>query len=456
MAINHKQKKQSASLKTRIIIRTNGLTDLLGNGNAKVVASMLIMGMGQLLYGQWVKGMLYLLLQIAGIFFFIRYGASMILGFITLGTVEGNAWHGIEGDNSVTMLITGLLAIIVLVMYFALYLSNIKDVYDTQKRIASGRKRNGFIDDMRELADKKLYKTVLFIPIIGVCIFSILPIVFMILVAFTDYGGATVPPALVSWTGFESFKRVLSLGTFAPTFIKIFSWNIVWAVLATAFGYLGGLGLALLFNKECVKGKVFWRAFPILAYAVPGFISLIGFKFMFAAGGPINQMIVKGGGDVVLFLGLNSTWLSRGIGLLVSTWLTVPTSMLLATGILANINKDTFEAAEIDGAGPLKRFIAITLPFVLFATTPVLITNFMINFNNFGIFFFLRGGFISEGYFLASDTDLLINWLYRLSIDNNYYSIGAVISLIIFMITSALSLNVYMRSDAYRKEDTYR
>ena len=61
-----------------------------------------------------------------------------------------------------------------------------------------------------------------------------------------------------------------------------------------------------------------------------------------------------------------------------------------------------------------------------------------------------------DGYFLASDTDLLINWLYNLSIDNNYYGIGAAFSLIIFIITSVISLQVYVKSDAFRKEDTYR
>lgn len=58
--------------------------------------------------------------------------------------------------------------------------------------------------------------------------------------------------------------------------------------------------------------------------------------------------------------------------------------------------------------------------------------------------------------FLASDTDLLINWLYNLSVDNNYYSIGAAISLVIFLITATLSLAVYVRSAAYKREDTYQ
>ena len=103
-----------------------------------------------------------------------------------------------------------------------------------------------------------------------------------------------------------------------------------------------------------------------------------------------------------------------------------------------------------------EQFKKITLPFVIFSTTPVLISQFIGNFNNFGVFFFLRSNVTSEGYFLASDTDLLINWLYRMSIDKNYYSIGAAISLVIFIITSVLSLIVYVRSASYKKEDTFR
>ena len=210
--------------------------------------------------------------------------------------------------------------------------------------------------------------------------------------------------------------------------------------------------------------------FPILAYAVPGFITLLGFKFMFSYGGPINQMIVEAGGKAIGFLDLDAKWSARAIGLVVNCWLNIPSSMLLATGILSNMNRDLYEAAKIDGASAFKQlaakidgasafkqFTAITLPFVVFATTPILISQFIANFNNFGIFYFLRGGgLIADGYFLASDTDLLINWLYNLSISNDYYSIGAAISIIIFLFTSAVSLAVYVLSPSYRQEDTYQ
>ena len=220
--------------------------------------------------------------------------------------------------------------------------------------------------------------------------------------------------------------------------------------------YFGGLGLALLLNKKCVKGKTFWRSFPILAYALPGFITLLAFKFMFSYGGPINYYITAAGGKAIGFLDVDAGIKAKIIGLCVNTWISVPSSMLLATGILSNMNTELYEAASIDGATRWKQFTKITLPFVVFSTTPVLITSFVGNFNNFGIFYFLRGGLYCDGYFLASDTDLLINWLYNMSIDNNYYAIGAAISLVIFVITSVISLTTYVRSAAFKKEDTFR
>ena len=429
---------------------------LLQTANSRVTASMLVMGMGQLLYKQWGKGLMFLAVQLGYIYYLVTIGARDLFGFFTLGSVASNPWYGIEGDNSVIMLIMGVLAWIVTILYIVCYIANIKDVYATQQRVEGGGTPRRFKEELSELLDAKFYQTVLFLPIVGVCVFNILPVIFMILVAFTNYGGKIVPPVLVDWVGFENFKKILALGEFAPTFFKILGWNTLWALLSTAINYFGGLGLALLLNKKCVKGKVFWRAFPILAYAIPGFITLLGFKFMISYGGPINYYITELGNQAIGFMDLDAKWSARIIGLLVNAWISIPSSMLLATGILSNAGQDQYEAATLDGASPFQQFRYITLPFVIFATTPVLISQFIGNFNNFGIFYFLRGGLYIDGYFLASDTDLLINWLYNLSIDNNYYAIGAAISLIIFIITSAISLAAYVFSPAYRQEGTYR
>lgn len=440
----------------KLAARFAGAKEIITQGNGNVSASMIVMGLGQLMYKQWVKGFMFLFIQIAFIVYFVLTGATDLFGFFTLGTRESNAWYGVEGDNSVVMLIMGILAILIIILYTAVYVANIRDVYRTQCAADTLKKPASFKQEAGALLDKSFHKTALALPVIGVCVFSILPIVFMILIAFTNYGGDIFPPALVDWVGFDNFGKILSLGQFAPTFFKIFGWNMLWAVLATAINYFAGLGLALLLNKKCVKGKAFWRAFPILAYAIPGFITLLGFKFMFSYGGPINYYIQQGGGAAVGFLGLDAKWTARFIGLAVNAWISIPSTMLLATGILSNLNNDLYEAARVDGASAWKQFVKITLPYVLFATTPVLISQFIGNFNNFGIFYFLRGGLYVDGYFLASDTDLLINWLYNMSIDNNYYSIGAAISLVIFVITSIISLTVYVLSPSYKQEETFR
>lgn len=425
--------------------------------NGKEKASMILMGSGQLMYGQIGKGILYLMVLLAGILYFtIGGGAKALVGFFTLGTKEADPWLGTAGDNSVTMLIRGILSWIVLGLCLAIHYLNIKDIRVTASRVELGKKPETFRETLGSLLDKRFYILVLAVPVIGVCIFNVLPIIFMIIIAFTNYGGDIVPPKLVDWVGLQNFVKITTLSKFAPTFLKILGWNILWAIISTIINYFGGLFLALLLNKECVKGKAFWRGFPMLAYAIPGFITLLGFKFMFSYGGPINQMIVEGGGTAIGFLDLDAKWTARFIGIAVNAWISIPASMLLATGILSNMNTDLYEAAKIDGATKWVQFKSITFPFVLFSTTPVLINQFIGNFNNFGIFYFLRGGLYLDGYFLASDTDLLINWLYNLSIDNNYYSIGAAVSLIIFAITSVVSLSVYVRSAAYRKEDTFR
>ncbi len=425
----------------------------------QVKLSCLVMGLGQLCYGQIVKGLFYIGAFGGLLSYYISRGFADLAGFFTLGTREENLWLGIPGDNSLTMLILGLFAIFILVFAVILYITNVKDAIHTARQQEQEAPAPKFRDTLATAADRKFHIAALAFPVVGVTMFSILPIVFMICIAFTDLGGDVVYPKLASWS-FSAWKKILSLGKIGSTFGKILSWNILWAVLSTAINFILGLGMALLLNKRNVRGSKIWRAFPILAYAIPGFISMLGFKYLFSQSGPINYYLDEAGLMRIFFLtnDASAKWWARGIGLFVNAWITTPSIMLMTTGILSNINTDLYEAASLDGASGLQQFQKITLPFVIFSTTPVLISQFVGNFNNFGIFFFLRGGVISNyaDYFLASDTDLLINWLYKLSVDNNYYSIGAAISLVIFLITAVLSLSVYVRSAAYKQEDTYR
>ena len=359
--------------------RRKNILEYYRDSSWQVKLSAILMGGGQICYGSIIKGLLFLITELSIIIYFVIRGWSDILGFFTLGTQKGDAWLGTTGDNSVVMLLMGIFAWIVAGTFIVLYRMNLKDAYAMQKRIEQGQKCLTFRQEISQLLDKKFYVLVLVLPVLGVCVFNILPIIFMILIAFTNYGGNIVPPELVDWVGIANFKKLVTLSQFAPTFFKILGWNIVWAIASTALNYFAGLGLALLLEKDCVKGKAFWRAFPVLAYAIPGFITLLAFKFMFSYGGPINQMITTAGGSAIGFLDLDAKWSSRIIGLLVNCWISVPSIMLLATGNLSNRDISIYEAAKIDGAGRWKQFQKLTMPFMLFSTMPVLLGQFIGN-----------------------------------------------------------------------------
>ncbi|HAP02751.1 MAG TPA: sugar ABC transporter permease, partial [Lachnospiraceae bacterium] len=316
--------------------RSEKIKEFFRTSSPAVKTSLVIMGAGHFRYGAPGKGILYLLVEISMIWYLIQRGFKDIAGFFTLGTQEADAWAGIEGDNSIIMLLMGIFAWIVVGVFIYIYVQNLKGAYEMQHRYENGIPQKPLKENLKELLDRKFYMLALALPVIGVCIFNVLPIVFMILIAFTNYGGDTVPPALVDWVGMDNFRKLIVLKKFGPTFAKILGWNLLWAVMSTALNYFAGLGLALLLNKDCVKGKNFWRAFPILAYAIPGFITLLAFKFMFSYGGPINQFNVAHLGFAIGFLDIDAKWSARIIGLLVNCWISVPSIMLLATGILSN------------------------------------------------------------------------------------------------------------------------
>ena len=166
----------------------------------QVKLSMIIMGLGQLCYGQIVKGLFYLACFAILLTYFVTRGFGDLIGFFTLGTNEENLWLGIPGDNSLTMLILGLFAIFILIFTAVLYVTNVKDAIFTARLMEKGKPIHKFRQTLETAADDKFHMTALSLPVVGVAVFSILPIVFMICIAFTDLGGDVGNPKLANWS----------------------------------------------------------------------------------------------------------------------------------------------------------------------------------------------------------------------------------------------------------------
>ncbi len=325
---------------------------------------------------------------------------------------------------------------------------------------AANRKVPGFIDDIKELFNSNIHRLFLFIPAAGILIFTVMPLIYMILIAFTNYDAGHQPPGnLFTWVGLDNFKAMLSTtDKLSATFWPILGWTFIWGFVATFSCYFGGIFLAILINSKGIKGKKVWRTIFITTMAIPTFISLLVVSTMLGKSGIINVLLQQWGfiTEPLPFL-TNGTW-AKATVIVVNLWVGVPVTMLMVSGILMNIPAELYESAKIDGANAFTTFRKITFPYMWFITTPYLITNLISNFNNFGVIYFLTGGSPStlEYYKGAGKTDLLVTWLYKLTKDSKDYNLAATIGILIFVISAVFSWIMYSRSNALKNEEGFQ
>ncbi|MCI9436965.1 MAG: sugar ABC transporter permease [Lachnospiraceae bacterium] len=449
--------------------RDESVSQVFKKGDTMTKLSFLVFGIGNIVNKQVVRGLIFLALEILYFVYMIIFGISSIGDFITLGTAEQaqvyNEALGIYeysvGDNSMLCLLYGVITIVLTVGIIFTACMSAKSAYCTQVRKAKGQNIPTFMDDIRSLKEENLHAFLLTFPIIGILVFTIVPLVFMILIAFTSYDHEHQPPGtLFSWVGLANFKSLIaSSSSLATTFWPVLGWTLIWAVSATVTCYILGLLLALLINRKGTKGKGFWRFMFVLSVAVPQFVTLLTMRTIFNANGPVNVLLrefgVIGATDSIPFF--TDPLLAKITIICINIWIGVPFTMLSTTGILQNIPADLYEAAKIDGASAPVIFRKITLPYMLFVMTPNLITSFTGNINNFNVIFLLSGGGPdSLEYYYAGKTDLLVTWLYKLTITQKDYNLGAVIGILVFIILATLSLLTYHRTGAYKDEGAFQ
>ncbi len=447
-------------------VKNYGVTFAKGDWATKL--SYLIFGVGDLSKGKYYKGILYLLIEVLYILFMVFFGGTYLSKFGTLGTQaseivpDGKFTKTIFHDNSMLILLYSVLTIVISIIFLAIYISNIKDAYKMQQLREQGGKPTSFKEDMKDFLDGKYHITLLSFPTLLIGVFNILPLIFMILIAFTNYDANHLPPAsLFTWVGFGNFSSVFDIvnnATRATTFIELTKWTLLWAVLATFTNYILGLIVALMINKKGIKLKSLWRTLFVITIAVPQFVSLLLMNQILQIDGAFNILLSYFNGGVnpqIQFLN-SGAFLARTTVVIVNCWVGIPYTILSMSGILMNIPEDLYESARIDGAGPARTFFSITLPYMLFVTTPQLITQFVGNINNFNVIYLLtQGGPTNPNYYNAGDTDILVTWLFKLTMNSNDYNLAAAIGILVFIVCATLSLIVYNNSKSMKDEEAF-
>ncbi|MBQ3928810.1 MAG: sugar ABC transporter permease [Clostridia bacterium] len=454
-----------------------GYGSRFSKGDAGTKLSFLIMGVGNMAHKQIGKGLIFLAAEVGYIYFMCVFGMNYLSKLYSIGVQIDDAGTMVDGaigsqralykknllgvesisnldtlDNSNQVLLYAVLTLIVTVAFFALYIANTKSSFAAQELIAAGKKPISFVQEAKSFLDERFHVTLLTLPVLLLMVFTVLPIVFTIFMAFTNYDKEHQPPgSLYWWVGFDNFADVFYANPMkSETFGKILIWTLVWAVFATFTNYIFGIILALMINKKDIKLKAFWRTMFVITAAVPQFVTLLIMRLLLGDNTGLNAMW----GTSYPFLS-DALW-ARITVIVVNMWVGIPYTMLITSGLLMNIPEDLYESARIDGANAFQQFTKITFPYIFFVTTPYLITTFVGNINNFNVIYFLTsGGPSPSNYYQAGQTDLLVTWLYKLTVNSSDFNLAAVIGIIVFIICALGSLITFNMSKASKNEEEF-
>ncbi|MGG4112525.1 maltodextrin ABC transporter permease MdxF [Bacillus subtilis] len=415
----------------------------------------IIPGLGQIANQQLSKGLLFL--AITGLFAFelCVFGIQALTGLMTLGSVPGE-------DHSLFMLIEGTLQLIVTMIFLMFYIFNIHDSRKTAAMKAVGLEVNTTAKDMICHAGDKGFPYLFTLPAYIMMVFVIIfPVLVTLFVACTNYDFYHIPPnRLIDWVGFKNFLNIFFLGSYRETFVNVLGWTVIWTICATTLQIILGIVTALFVNQGFIKGKRIFRMIFLFPWAVPAFITIMSFSNMFNDSiGAVNAQVIP------LFNHLpfvelpaiawktDPFWTKTAL-IMIQTWLGFPYIYVMVTGVLQAIPGELYEAAKIDGATFIQRFRHITFPMILFATAPVMITQYTFNFNNFSIIYLFNEGGPGSAGAGAGSTDILISWIYKLTTGTSpQYSVAAAVTLLISFIVIGISLIAFKKSNAFGNEE---
>lgn len=425
--------------------------------NKILITSILFMGLGHLVYlKQYIKGVLYAALEVI-MLLMLPTIISKINGVITLGTPKPEL-PVMQRDHSIFMLIDGITTIAVVILFFVIYFISIRSALGSYRDFCIEKTLKSNRDSIKSLFGKA-FPIFGLAPTVGLIVFFVIvPLLFSASVAFTNYASPkNIPPNnTVDWVGMDNFAAMFGgNATWTMALGRVALWTLVWAILATVTCYFGGMLMAVVLLDNKLKIAPFFRGIFILPYAVPTVVSMLVWRNLLNGSfGTVNRTLVQLGLIEKTIPWLSNEWFARFTVVLINLWAGFPYFMLLITGTMTAISQDLYEAAKIDGANRFQLFKKITMPLVLYQTMPLIIMSFTHNINNFGAIFFLSGGdptVADTTVTNAGGTDLLVTWIYKLTVNLLKYNYASVLAIMIFVILAPFAIFQFRRTKSYRE-----
>ncbi|RKL66987.1 sugar ABC transporter permease [Salipaludibacillus neizhouensis] len=264
--------------------------------------------------------------------------------------------------------------------------------------------------------------------VIGTSILVIFPIIMALIVSFTDWVFIRGIGDM-NFVGFDNYTALLSDDLFIQS-VK----NNVWLIFAVPITMFLSLMLAVIINKH-----VYMKSFFKIVYFMPYISSVVAIAIVFQllfhpSYGPINEFLMGIGIEDPPRWLADSNWALVSV-IIISIWTSIGFNLIIYLAALQNIPLELYEAADIDGAGILKKFRHIMLPMVSPTTFFLLITGIIYSFKSFELIVVLTSG--GPGY----STSVIVYYLYEQAFEylrSGYSSAISIMLLLMLFVVTAL------------------
>ncbi|MFA6856857.1 MAG: sugar ABC transporter permease [Treponema sp.] len=429
-----------------------------GSAKKKIrLVSSLFMGLAHILYlKEYLKGIIFAAIEII---FICSCPAVVhkVINLITLGSPQPDLPVKMR-NNSIFMLIDGILVLSIVALFVVVYILSVQSAEKSYEKYCILKHFPSQKTSLESISGTGFPVAGLAPIIVLLLIFVVVPLVFSIAVAFTNYSAPDhMPPArTVDWVGMQNFRELLGgKSNWSHGLGRIALWTVIWAFLSTFTCYFGGLLIAVMLQESKIKIAPLFRIIYILPYAVPVVITMLVWQNLLnGTFGTVNRTLMAFGIINKPIPWLGSPLLAQITCIVINLWAGFGYFMLLSMGTMTAVSNDLFEAAKIDGANPRQILHSITIPLVMYQTMPQIIMSFTHNLNNFGIIFFLTGGApttVDSTTTGAGATDILVTWIYKLTITLLKYNYASVIAVLIFIAIAPFAIISFRSTKSYKE-----
>jgi raffinose/stachyose/melibiose transport system permease protein len=267
-------------------------------------------------------------------------------------------------------------------------------------------------------------------------IFVLRPTVQTFWLAFYKWNGISIDR---EWVGLANFQRLLT----DPIFWQAFQHSVIWAVIVVAFNLIVGLVAAALLASS-IRGRLIFRLGYFLPVVQASIVTAMIWRWIYAPTGVLNT-----GLDAIGLGFLARGWLGDFTVVLpalaiASSWMTFGLSVVILLAGMQGIDPTLYDAARVDGAGPTRMFLDITIPSLRNTITIVILLALVDAFKVFDIIWAT-----TEGGPIRS-TEVLSTYLFKEGFQQNQYGYGSAIAValsLIILVSSILNLAIRERGD---------